>query len=79
MAYKIDDRIICFTLQGIILANKECNAVKLSMKHYIGGYGGKLTKDVITAEISKRRDFNTAVIHEVHKLVMERFMQQDRS
>ncbi len=79
MAYKIDDRIICFTLQGIILANKECNAVKLSMKHFIGRSASKLAKDVITAEISKRRDFNNAVIHEVHTLVMDRFMQQDKA
>jgi hypothetical protein len=78
MAYKIDDRIICFTLKGIILANNECNSMKLNMKHFTGGSGCKLTKDVITAEISRRRDFNNAVIHAVHKMVMDRMMQQDK-
>ena len=82
MAYKVDDRRIYFTLEGIILANNECNSLKLNMKHYIDRFRGKAVKpseDEIHIEINKRRAFNNAVFRAVNQQVMARLMQQDQS
>ncbi len=79
MSYKIDDRLICFTLEGIILANNECNCVKLNTKYYIDMHHGVLSKSVITTEINRRRVFNNEVFRAVNERVMARLMQQDMS
>jgi hypothetical protein len=79
MSYKIDDRLICFTLEGIILANNQCNSVKLNTKYYIDLHHGVLSESDITTKINRRRCFNNDVFRAVNERVMARFMQQDMS
>ncbi len=78
MSYKLDDRLICFTIGGIILANNECNSVKLNTKYYIDMHRGVLSESVITTEINRRRWFNNEVFRAVNDKVMARLMEQDK-
>ena len=79
MSYKLDERLICFTLEGIIMANNMCNSAKLNTKYYIDEHRGTLNEEFITAEIKRRRAFNDSVFRAVNEKVMARLMQQDKS
>ncbi len=79
MSYKIDDRLICFTLEGIIMANNHCNSVKLNAKYYIDMHHGVMSESVIATEINRRRVFNNEVFRSVNARVMAILMEQDMS
>jgi hypothetical protein len=76
MAYILEDKITCFTSQGLILAIDRCNSGQLNRRHYIDQ--GQTDLCGIDAQIKARRESYKALVCDVGVIVKKRFVEQDQ-
>ena len=77
MSYKLDGKLVCFTLEGVVLAINSCNGAMLNKQYYIDK--NQTDENEIEDKIYKRRVFHRAIVFEVNTKVMLSLMQREKS